>query len=627
MTGPAGTLFAFRTDVLHRGSRMTGERSTRFALLADYDVWAPRWTGRVAWAERGDASRLVRDRRAGVSPGAVGVRLPRSGRPVLGRADLGRHPNALPPGRSDALPLRGPRTPRTPSASAGAGHSPPVQDGQMPGPDPTPAGLTEEQQQRRRRGDRRDDADDPVPRAGSGIVFERYEPDDVTLRLPFREDLTNDGTYYHGGVDRLGDRHRRRRGRLVEPRLRQGRASVAPCRCDPVRRRRASAPTCCATAAPCAGARSSPSPRSPPPTPTARWWPTRSRPTASCDEPDRRRPGAHGPTSPRAPDRTAPRDRRRRRPAARRGVRAVRHRPRAVHRPHPARPRRSSPATSPSASSRRRAPRPPSAGAWRPATAWRSRCSCRAGRADACAAGAVPALRTPRHRRHVRLHPRRPGRRACGAATPSTSTSPRLDAAAGARRARPRRRHAVQPARRRHPLGRRPSPRPQPGDVVAVLGPGVRGLSACAAAKEAGAGFVMVTGRRPARRRAARRSRRAFGADLAVDVAERRPGRAPARARPAALADVVVDVTAQGARRVRPGHRLARTGRHRRRGRHPRRSRRRPGSSPTTSSTRSCACSVRSASTSPPTGRAHAARQRPLPLRRPAPALRRPPGR
>ncbi len=34
------------------GSRMTGERSARFALLADYDVWAPRWTGRVAWAER-----------------------------------------------------------------------------------------------------------------------------------------------------------------------------------------------------------------------------------------------------------------------------------------------------------------------------------------------------------------------------------------------------------------------------------------------------------------------------------------------------------------------------------------------------------------------------------------------
>ncbi len=35
---------------------------------------------------------------------------------------------------------------------------------------------------------------------GLGIVFERYEPDDVTIRLPFRADLTNDGTFYHGGV-------------------------------------------------------------------------------------------------------------------------------------------------------------------------------------------------------------------------------------------------------------------------------------------------------------------------------------------------------------------------------------------------------------------------------------------
>ena len=59
--------------------------------------------------------------------------------------------------------------------------------------------LTEEQQQRRRAA---------VPEfflagpylAGLGIVFDRYEPDEVTIRLPFREDLTNDGTYYHGGV-------------------------------------------------------------------------------------------------------------------------------------------------------------------------------------------------------------------------------------------------------------------------------------------------------------------------------------------------------------------------------------------------------------------------------------------
>jgi uncharacterized protein (TIGR00369 family) len=33
-----------------------------------------------------------------------------------------------------------------------------------------------------------------------GLVFERYEADRVVIRLPFREELTNDGTYYHGGV-------------------------------------------------------------------------------------------------------------------------------------------------------------------------------------------------------------------------------------------------------------------------------------------------------------------------------------------------------------------------------------------------------------------------------------------
>ncbi|MHB8438612.1 MAG: PaaI family thioesterase [Acidimicrobiales bacterium] len=33
-----------------------------------------------------------------------------------------------------------------------------------------------------------------------GLSFDRYEPDDVVLRLAFRAELTNDGTYYHGGV-------------------------------------------------------------------------------------------------------------------------------------------------------------------------------------------------------------------------------------------------------------------------------------------------------------------------------------------------------------------------------------------------------------------------------------------
>lgn len=33
-----------------------------------------------------------------------------------------------------------------------------------------------------------------------GVAFDRWEPDDVVLRIPFREELTNDGVVYHGGV-------------------------------------------------------------------------------------------------------------------------------------------------------------------------------------------------------------------------------------------------------------------------------------------------------------------------------------------------------------------------------------------------------------------------------------------
>ena len=59
--------------------------------------------------------------------------------------------------------------------------------------------MSDEEQQRRRKA-----VADLMPETpflkGLGIVFERYDPDEVTIRLPFREDLTNDGTYYHGGV-------------------------------------------------------------------------------------------------------------------------------------------------------------------------------------------------------------------------------------------------------------------------------------------------------------------------------------------------------------------------------------------------------------------------------------------
>ena len=86
-------------------------------------------------------------------------------------------------------------------------------------------------------------------------------------------------------------------------------------------------------------------------------------------------------------------------------------------------------------------------------------------------------------------------------------------------------------------------PETAPGAIVAVLGPGVRGLAACVAAKEAGAAFVLVTGAgaRDAERLALAS---AFGADLAVDVARDDPV-AALRAATGGLADVVVDVTAK----------------------------------------------------------------------------------
>jgi alcohol dehydrogenase len=93
---------------------------------------------------------------------------------------------------------------------------------------------------------------------------------------------------------------------------------------------------------------------------------------------------------------------------------------------------------------------------------------------------------------------------------------------------------------------------------VAVLGPGVRGLAATAAAKEAGAAFVMVTGlgeRDATRLRAARD----FGADLTVDVAANDPV-AALREAVGRLADVVVDVTAKAPAALGQAVDLARPG-------------------------------------------------------------------
>ncbi len=87
-------------------------------------------------------------------------------------------------------------------------------------------------------------------------------------------------------------------------------------------------------------------------------------------------------------------------------------------------------------------------------------------------------------------------------------------------------------------------PSTKPGDVVAVLGPGIRGIAAAMSAKAAGASFVMVTGFGPrdADRLAVARQ---LGADLAVDVATVDPVQALEESTGGRLANVVVDVTAK----------------------------------------------------------------------------------
>jgi len=96
------------------------------------------------------------------------------------------------------------------------------------------------------------------------------------------------------------------------------------------------------------------------------------------------------------------------------------------------------------------------------------------------------------------------------------------------------------------------------GDVVAVLGPGIRGLSVVAAAREARAGFVLLTGHGP-RDRERLEIGHAFGADLTVDSAVDDPVAALKDAT-GGLADVVVDVTAKAPAALAQALALARPG-------------------------------------------------------------------
>lgn len=50
--GPAGSLLAYRTDILHRGSNLTRAGGSRFSLLADYQARGTTWGGKMAWPKQ-----------------------------------------------------------------------------------------------------------------------------------------------------------------------------------------------------------------------------------------------------------------------------------------------------------------------------------------------------------------------------------------------------------------------------------------------------------------------------------------------------------------------------------------------------------------------------------------------
>jgi hypothetical protein len=48
---PAGSLFIYKTDVLHRGSDFTAPGRSRFAMLVDFQKRGWRWNGKMSWPD------------------------------------------------------------------------------------------------------------------------------------------------------------------------------------------------------------------------------------------------------------------------------------------------------------------------------------------------------------------------------------------------------------------------------------------------------------------------------------------------------------------------------------------------------------------------------------------------
>jgi threonine dehydrogenase-like Zn-dependent dehydrogenase len=96
------------------------------------------------------------------------------------------------------------------------------------------------------------------------------------------------------------------------------------------------------------------------------------------------------------------------------------------------------------------------------------------------------------------------------------------------------------------------------GETIVVLGPGQRGLASVIAAREAGAGCIIVTGLSKDERKLA--LAREFGAHETIDVEREDPVARVRAITDGLMADVVIDVTAYATEAITQAIALARRG-------------------------------------------------------------------
>src|SRR5262249_11114720 len=54
ITGPAGSMLIYKTDVFHRGSDFVGEGRSRFVMPIDFTARGWRWNGKMSWPDHAD---------------------------------------------------------------------------------------------------------------------------------------------------------------------------------------------------------------------------------------------------------------------------------------------------------------------------------------------------------------------------------------------------------------------------------------------------------------------------------------------------------------------------------------------------------------------------------------------